>query len=541
LPRQHLLLAASDFSPHPIGRLETHLSGASRLFEHQGSQMAKTARREPSMTTRSRAKETEAFSDSQHSHIEYGSTRVNWDRGNSTDFAITTVNVPDRLDAQELRARADADYAQPRVSRLHPSDFIRWGLRLLWLGILAVLAWGAIRIAEPIKEALSPSGLSERLTVALGTPTTVRGAQMTWWPSPRLTVEGIDVVGRFSLPMATIYFNWRDAYAALRDAEWVLGEIRIAPLELNGTQAMALLQAVPSGDRLPRGLSTIRFESVSFAGVPFLPVAYEAVVRRGINKAFNLVTLKPATGDANLEIEISAPQAVDQLASFKLYARGWQAPVGPRVAWSEAVAQGKFSAATLLLDSYSVGAPFGNMNGTGVLVADGNGWSLKGNLKGADVRVGSLIGFVGGKQTGEASKFSPFFEGTAKFDLAITGSGPTVAKALDSASVSGTVSVPASVLEGINLGLVATQHDVGGAGGSTRLAELEAQVFASSAGVAIRNIAGRAGNLKVGGGLNVTKDLSVNGSLSAAMATARGGASAVARLSGTVVEPRFSR
>jgi hypothetical protein len=31
-----------------------------------------------------------------------------WDRGGGGDFAITTVNVPDRLDAQEVRARASA-------------------------------------------------------------------------------------------------------------------------------------------------------------------------------------------------------------------------------------------------------------------------------------------------------------------------------------------------------------------------------------------------------------------------------------------------
>ena len=183
--------------------------------------MAKTKRREPSTTN------DRVGSESDHSHFEYPSVPGNWEAASATDFAITTVNVPDRLDAQELRARRDAEDAAPRVSRFHPSDLTRWAGRAFLIAILGAVVWGGFQLAVPVREAFSANGLSERLTVTLKAPTTVRASRMEWWPVPRLVVSGIDVVGRFAIPEASVHFNWSDAVEALRSAKLVLGEVML--------------------------------------------------------------------------------------------------------------------------------------------------------------------------------------------------------------------------------------------------------------------------------------------------------------------------
>ena len=75
-------------------------------------------------------------SESEYSHIEYRSTHGRWDQDAGSDFAITSVNVPDRLDTQEVRARADDD-SQSSVHRFHRDDVFR---AVKWLvGVLVLV------------------------------------------------------------------------------------------------------------------------------------------------------------------------------------------------------------------------------------------------------------------------------------------------------------------------------------------------------------------------------------------------------------------
>src|SRR5512137_244955 len=217
--------------------------------------------------------------ESKHSHVELGTTRSRWDPNAGADFAITTVNVPDRLDAQEVRARASVDSAPPSVRRFRRIDLgpaIRW---LLALAVLGAVVLGAVRLAGPLRAAISPRGVEGQIAAALNVPVSVRATDLRFLPSPRLVVTDVLAHGGLRLPEITVNFNWRDVARGLQTSTWVLGEARIAPVELTGEQALMLLQSVRRASRLSAAVSTIRFESVGFADVVLLPGRYEAVVR----------------------------------------------------------------------------------------------------------------------------------------------------------------------------------------------------------------------------------------------------------------------
>lgn len=490
--------------------------------------MAKKSSQQPPDVTR-----TKGLEESQYSHIEYGSTRGNWDRGAATDFAITTVNVPDRLDTQEVRAKAAT---APSVSRFHPSDFFRLLRWLVLLAILGGLAWGAMRIAVPVREAISPAGVGGIMSKALGLPVTVRGTELRFSPSPRLVITDIIAQNGVRLPEIAVHFNWRDAIRGLQSAHWVLGEARVAPMRLTGQEALDLLQSVPLASGLPAGVSTVRFESVEFPEIAFLPGRYEAVIRRGIGQRdFNAINLKRMDGSGQFEVEVTPAPASGQAAKFAMFASKWPAVVGPAMTWNEATARGEFGADFLKIDSYSVGERFGNLNGAALLSRDAKGWKLTGNLRGPDIRVEELIRYVSGATPAESPQPATAapLRGTAKFDLAVAGSGASVTDTLQRAVASGSVSVLGAVLAGVNLGTAATQGDLGGSGSVTRFSDLDLDVVVSAGGVNVRGVSGKAGSLRVSGGLVVDRNLRVNGGLRSEVASPRGIAAAPVRVGGT--------
>jgi hypothetical protein len=224
-----------------------------------------------------------------------------------------------------------------------------------------------------------------------------------------------------------------------------------------------------------------------------------------------------------------------------MFASKWPAVVGPAMIWNEATARGEFSADFLKVDSYSVGERFGNLNGAALLSKDGIGWKLTGNLRGPDINVEELIRYASGAAV-PAESLQPWatpLRGTAKFDLAVASSGASVTDTLQKAVASGPVSVLGAVLAGINLGTAATQGDLGGSGSVTRFSDLDLDVVVSAGGVNVRGVSGRAGSLRVSGGLVVDRKLRVSGGLRSEVASPRGIAAAPVRVAGTASALNF--
>ncbi len=478
--------------------------------------------------------------ESKHSHFELDSARGKWDAESKTDFAITSVNVPDRLDTQEVRARAAADDSLPKVRRFHPDD-IRRALRWLVVGAVLVGAgWWAARLALSFRDAAAPAGIEARVGDALGSPVSVADTRVRWLPAPQLVITGLVAQAGFRLPEVVVNLNPRDLLQGGATSGLTVGEARVGPAAFSGEEALAILRSARAAGRLPAAVATIRFESVTFPDVALLPGRYEVVLRREVGRAeFGSIHMKRLDTEGRLDIEVTPPLAEGENASFTLAAAQWRAGVGPAVVWDEAMARGEFGAGTVRVESYSVGARFGNLNGAALLSRDGPGWQVTGNIRSADLSLEDLARYLSMPAAAGSPAASAPLLGAARFDLQARGRGASVEEALQAVVASGPFSVPGAVVSGINLGAAATQGGAAGAGGSTRLVDLRGEASVSRRGLAVSGLAGSAGSLRVSGGFAVDPQAKVEGLLRAEVASPRGVSSAAVRLSGPVAALSF--
>lgn len=480
----------------------------------------------------------ESSGESQYSHFEYGSTHGRWDQEAGSEFVVTSVNVPDRLDTQEVRARA-AEELETSVSRFHRDDVIRAAKWLAGLAVLGALGAWSWRQVGPIREAISPAGVEARIGRALGVPVSVADTELRFSPAPRLVISGIAAQSGWRLPEVAVDFNWRDVLQGLQTSTWALGEARVAPVALSGEQALALLQSMRGAARLPEAVTTIWFDEVTFPDLVLLPGRYQAVLRRDGRKGAAALSLRRLDSEGSVDIEVSPPVSAEGAAGFALFARKWVAGFGPPVAWPEATAQGEFRAGEVKVDSFSVGGPFGNLNGAATLVKDGRGWRLSGNVRSPDLSLEELSRSAAGLGGSEAGAANIPLRGIAKAELTLAGNGASVEEALSRARAFGPVSVSGAALHGLNLGLAVTQGELASAGGVTRFSDLESEVVVSANGLAAPSLSGRAGSLRVQGSFEVDRGLRLAGSLRPEVVAPRGAASVQIRLGGTLTAPTF--
>ena len=190
----------------------------------------------------------------------------------STDFVITTVNVPDRLDIQEVRAREHEDDDRTERFRIDWYAIRTWVLRLLLLGMVVVAIFFGWDAVQPFREELSPSRIAERLSQATGQPVKIGSADFKFMPSPRFVISDVEVGTVWRSSSIALHFNWEDAWRALRGGGWIWGEATVGPMVIESAQAEFLLRTLPRlSTALPTSISTIRFESVEFKGIRELP------------------------------------------------------------------------------------------------------------------------------------------------------------------------------------------------------------------------------------------------------------------------------
>jgi hypothetical protein len=106
----------------------------------------------------------------------------------ATHFAITTVNVPDRLDLQEERDRAESD----EVADAHRRQLLRtWMKRLVVAAALGVIGVGLYSTIHPLQREVSAPKVAERLSEVFKRPVAVADTEFRFTPSPRMLVRGI--------------------------------------------------------------------------------------------------------------------------------------------------------------------------------------------------------------------------------------------------------------------------------------------------------------------------------------------------------------
>jgi hypothetical protein len=465
-----------------------------------------------------------------------------WD-GTSTDFAITTINVPDRLDVIEVRAREEDEERIAEVRRRR----IDWD-RILKRSIVAVAVLAAAlatyRFAwEPIERDLSAASVSAHLTQSFGKPVSVAKTNFDLFPNPRLVVIGVESSGRWQIGEVSLRMNWVELWNALRAGSWTWAEATVAPLKLGEAQAIALYEDLSRlRMAVPVSISTLRFSEIQLPGNPWLSGRYELVSRRRGTGEFGdpVLTQLDIDGSMRLRLIRQGGEGEPTTVGYSVEASNWKAPFGPSVKWNEATLSGTVQPNLVAVHSFVLSGFYGLTQGT-LVAAKGQEWVLTGNAKSTSLDIDSMTRYLAtGEPVAPEGAARKSLSGSASFELLVGGKGPTLAQAVASAVVAGPVQVRHGQLNEVNLGLAASRGGVGqGKGGVTRFPEhLSANVVAGSSGTTIRNIYGRAGTMSVRGDLKVAEG-NLTGNLLVDLATQRDMKPFPVRVSGTPAAPDF--
>jgi hypothetical protein len=465
-----------------------------------------------------------------------------WALTGSTDFAITTVNVPDRLDVQEVRARADADDDRGWVWRARLNTLRTWFFRIAMAALVvagALFAWDA---AAPLRDELTAERIASRLSTALNVPVQVTGTHFEWQPSPRYVVSGIDLGDGLRIERVALHFNWQDAWRALRGGGWVWGEAAVAPLKLDVARARRLLHLIPNlNHALPATISTLRLPSVELTDATLLPGRYELVVRRDGADGTRVLTLLDA-GGATMTLKVRALEpGADSPIGFELEAGNWRLPVGLGAPWNEVRASGVARADLIEVSSFVLVGYYGSVKGE-VYAAHGRDWMVTGYAQAASLDIESMLRYLRGAKSSDGLQPAPVpMSGAATLELQLAGRGATLADATQATLAAGTFQVRWGTLNGINLGYAATRPGGGLSGGTTRFTTLEGGLSIGRAGVVLRDLRGKSGAMKTYGQVAVAPDLGLSGALRVDLGATRVQAPLNLKVKGTVLAPQFGR
>ena len=459
--------------------------------------------------------------------------------GASTHWAITTVNVPDRLDLQEERDRAEAiEYSDGRRR-----EILRvWMKRLLMVAVISVIAAGVYATLAPLREETSAARVGERLTAVFRRPVQVADTEFRFSPTPRLTVRGIDAAGQFKADEVSLLINWKDLWSAVRGGNWVWSEAVIAPMTVTPAQAAYIVRTLPGGAReLPSKISTIRFASIRIGDSQLFPDAYEGVLRRGADGTFGALVLRPLDAESSVQLSFRPARMPDGRDSieFRLTADRWMPPFGPRVKWNEVQASGRIFDNVVEVSEFTLAGFFGVTSGTLYAATDVE-WVITGIAGASNIDVESVLQTL--RPAGQAAPTEgppTAMQGTATMSLTIVGRGPTLDDAIARTAIAGPFQLRWATLNGINLGLAVTQGAM--AAGLTRFTEFNGLMAASANGVRFEDTGGRAGAMSARGDFTVAPDLALAGGVRVELGTQRVQAPVSLRLRGTVLAPRFSQ
>jgi hypothetical protein len=179
---------------------------------------------------------------------------------------------------------------------------------------------------------------------------------------------------------------------------------------------------------------------------------------------------------------------------------------------------------------------FGVISGI-VYAASDVEWAITGIAGASNIDIESVLQTL--RPSGQNLEEAPptAVQGTASLDLTLVGRGPSLDDAISRGAIAGPFKVRWATLNGINLGLAATQGAT--AAGITRFTEFDGMVAASASGVRFEDTGGRAGAMAARGDFTVAPDLALAGGIRVEMGTDRIQMPASLRIRGTVLTPRF--
>lgn len=503
----------------------------------------------------------------------------------STDFAITSVNVPDRLDMLELHGRSHAD---SRRQRHYANDAGRWAFRIIVLGMVSVAGWGLARGYEAAHAGLSAAAISDRLTRSLGVPVTIASSRLRLSPSPHLQLDAVTLANVVTLPGVAVQIHVHDIGRFLVHQRLDWGAVEIAPFSLNVSQSRFLLLLLPRlAGATPVHVGVLHCAALRLNGVvPGATAPWEMSIRRRTEGAsFDSVVLtqKSVRGSLNLAFHtlipteaasavrnpdpgsVPGPVPGGSLAaryptrypasyapgfapiSFQIEGINAALPFIPSIPFDQFRAQGTVAMGRVALDSLLISDRRGSLSAQGIVQRQHRVWNLSGGIVSAMLDVGATIGRNAGNLP--SADIPPILEGTASVSGRFSGHGDTVAQAFGNLILLGAVSMRNGTLDGVDLGYAATHSGgIDGSGGSTPFSLATAALQVGPDGITLRDFRMKAGALSVVGEATVSRRSGVgdgatevlSGKLYADLIdSTRTQAPVSVAVHGTVSQPRF--
>ena len=468
----------------------------------------------------------------------------------STDFAITTVNVPDRLDQREVddrRQEQEAEESSLYVVRGWLSALRYWVRRLVpYLVVAALLGLAGNWLADQ-RETLAAGRISARMSAALHVPVHVQDTHFRTTPTPALVMTAVDFGSQVQLDQITLEFSAPSLWQAVLSGQRRWGDVLVSPTTISLDQGSQLLAWLGSLDQLvPDGVTRVRFAQIRFAGSRLLPDQYEASTRREANGRFATVSLRRLDTPGTMQLQLTPDPAGGPIA-FQCDAADWQPPFTPKTLWSEFVANGRITPSAIDIEKFSLGSAFGGFEGHLTVSRQGHGtaaWLASGHLSTVGIDIPTLIQQASGvAASGDSAAVTTPMSGTAAIDATLLGGGGSAEEALAGLIADGDITVRSAALNGINLGFAASRPSFNppGSGALTRFTRLESSFVAGSSGVLFRKIHGVAGALSTRGELAVTPDLAVDGQLHVDLGGSRIHAPLRLHVRGTLTHPQYGR
>lgn len=416
-----------------------------------------------------------------------------------TQFAITSVNVPDALDLQEERDRAEWSEALARSRR---SRWRRWGLRggvaaAVLLSLALTLGWW-----RPMPDSLGAAALGQQLSVLMEMPVAVGASTVEFAPAPRLVLKDVVLAGGARAGRVEVRVGWGEIWRGLAQGQWSWGEARVSAVSASPAQALAIAHALLArGEGLPERISALRFETVRVSDSRLLAGDFEVMARRGADGRFGRLMIRRIDHpQGRWEATVSGATPHAPLV-FELEASELALPFGPRLKWNELRASGTVSANAVRVSHFALAGYHGVVTG-GVLARRSEDWSITGEAELANLDIEALVAGRGASASG--------LQGVANARLDIEGQGATLATAVDATRVAGEFQVRWAVLRGVNLGAFAVQS-AGLGGGATRFTEFDGRVLADRYGIRLAGVGGRAGAMLARGDVQIAPDGALRG------------------------------
>lgn len=455
-----------------------------------------------------------------------------------TDFAITSIDVPDRLDAQSIRTLQSDDYR--RASRFSVSRSVLeiWLRRILILALLAAvgaLVWLAF---QAISTHFGKQAIAQRISVATGLPVTMAERELIWWPTPEIRLRDLRIGSGFRATEVAVRYSW-DGLTQAINRRGLLPEATIAPMQLSAEQAIDLVALSPMiGARSGLGLGAVRFSAVVFRDMPLLPGQYEVLLQRQADAGIAPLEVRQLDVPGDMRL-LAYPDGAGALR-FELNAQRWAAPVGPAVTWDSLIVQGRAWSRGIVFESFTGKTPSAQVDGAWAAASD-VGWSAAGTIQSNNADVDGVIRTLVAPADDVAFR-SPL-RGRASFSALSSGHGASLMAALERSTFNGQAQARSLTLVGINLGTLAAQEAaVQAAGGATRLSELTARLQWTPEGLSIRDIRSQSGGMLTRGQISIAPSLAIGGSLTVDLsAVLPQSPPAQVQIGGTLMTPRFSR